>query len=233
MNNPFYQEEISFDEDSHIYKVIKTNIPLVSVTTLLHQYSQPFDPFGHILRACAKRDNISTTELQKKWDDKRNLACYVGSRFHSQAEEYIKMGEIPDGPDRDILEDFKSKVKFTGQVYSEVLLYSIEHGLAGMADLIIHRPETNSISAKDFKTNGILKKDGYNGAKMKPPVSHLPDANLSIYQLQLSLYCYLLELKGFNVLENDLEIYWVNPETRKIEIIPIPYLRAEVIDLLF
>lgn len=229
--NPFAQDEITFDEGPHTYTVNKTKQKLTSVSTLISHYSQPFDPDGWAAYHCAKKAGITTREMQKRWEDNKLKACARGTDFHRQAEHFINTGEILDECDKDIIEDFKNKVKFVGQVFSEVLLYSIPHLVAGTSDILEYFPETHSVSGKDFKTNKEISIEGHKGAMMKPPFDHLPDSSMSKYSLQLSTYLYLLELKGFNVLKDDLEIYWINPETRKIEIIPIPYRRAEAIEL--
>lgn len=234
MDNPFKQDVIHFDEASHTYTVKKTGDRLVSVSQLIHKYSNPFDPDGSILKKCAIKEGISEKELKARWDKKRDDSCDRGTSFHKQAEHFINTGEIQDGPDKDILEKF-SKVfiqKKNSKIYSEVLLYSIEDGICGTTDFIEYFPNDNIAGVRDFKTNEKLTNWGFKGQRMLPPLNHLQDSKISIYSLQLSTYSYLLDKLGYWIDDKNMCLYWVNPKKRIIEIIPIPYLRKEVIMML-
>ena len=96
-----------------------------------------------------------------------------------------------------------------------------------MADIVEYFPEDNSISIRDLKTNFDIYKKSYN--KMLYPLDHLRDDKIMKYTLQLGLYCYLLERKGFKIREHDLCLYWINPEDRDIYPIEIEYKRKDII----
>lgn len=79
---------------------------------------------------------------------------------------------------------------------------------------------------KTHNTNKELKKFNNFGQKMLYDLSHLSDCNFNHYQLQLSTYGYMCELKGLKV--NKLIILYMNPVTKKMEHHPCRYMRDEV-----
>jgi hypothetical protein len=228
--NPFEQSEIYFEDSIHTYFERKTGQTLISVSQLISKYVEPFDPNGHILRACSKKEGITPEELKSRWDKKRDLSCVRGKSWHEQIEHFLLTGKILEASDKDIVEKVKNKIKFEGQVYPEVLVYNLDYMVAGMADIVEYFPFTNELIVKDWKSNATLEKPTY-GKKLLYPLNHLDQSKKIIYALQLSLYSYLLKLKGFEV-RADLQIFWINDKIRDIEIIKIPYLENEIITLL-
>lgn len=226
--NPFKNSDIHFDEPSHTYTRKDTGEKLISVSTLLGKYKQPFDPDGAILKKCAEKKGVTPEELKAEWEKTKVDACVRGTSFHTQVEEYINTKKIPDGPDKDIVESF-AKIKFKGKLYSEVLIYSLEDMIAGTADLIELFPKSH-FNLYDFKTNKKLEKYSPWGKRMLSPINHIYDCNFNVYQLQLSLYSYLLEEKGFWVKE--MAIFYVNPKSREIEVHPIDNMRNDVLKLI-
>lgn len=226
--NPFENVEIHFDEPSHTYTRADNGDVLISVSTLIGKYKPPFDPDGSILVRCAEKKGVTPAELNAEWEKTKVDACDRGTLFHSQVEEYIKTKKVPDGPDKDIVESF-AKMKFKGKLFSEVLIYSLEDMIAGTADLIELLPN-NQFNLYDFKTNKKLEKYSIWGKRMLYPISHIFDCNFNAYQLQLSLYAYLLEEKGFWV--KKMEIFYVNPKTRELEVHPIKNMRNDVLKLI-
>jgi len=108
-------------------------------------------------------------------------------------------------------------------VYSKDLLIS------GLSDFVEYNKDQNEIRICDLKTNESLIKKSYN--KLLYPLNHLKNDAITKYSLQLSLYSYLLSLQGYKVNEN-LNIFWVNPANKKIEIVNIRYMKQDVEDLI-
>lgn len=226
--NPFVQDEIVFTEHDHKYIEVKTGKQLISVSTLISKYSEPFDPTGIILYKCAQKRGISKEELRAEWDKKRDDSCVKGTKFHEQAEEWILTGKIPDGPDKKIVTKFAKEIKFNGTVFPEILVYNIELGIAGQSDLAIYNKKDNSVAIQDYKTNAEMYKKVYK--KLLYPLGHLNDTKINKYALQASTYSYLLELKGFKIRADELCLYWIKEDG--FEIIPVPYLRDDVIKMI-
>lgn len=223
MSNPFENPNLFFDAEKHEYKNEKGEIYL-SVSQLISKYKQPFDENGEILINCAKKRGITPEELQKEWDKTRDDACERGTSYHEQAEYFINTGKIMDGPDKDIIEQF-AKIKFQGKIFPEVRLSSDKYKIAGTTDLV-ELFDDNTLSIYDWKTNRELKRFNPWKQRMLFPVDNFSDCNFNHYVIQLSLYAYILEEKGYWI--NNLTIYYINPKTRKIEIIPVENRRNDV-----
>lgn len=218
--------EITFDEPQHKY-FDKSGKELISVGSLIQKYCQPFDPTGSIIKKCAEKRNISVEELRAEWEKTKNDACIRGTSLHSQMEHYVITGQILDQPNKDIVEQF-AKFEFKGQLFSEQIVYSLKDGVAGTVDLI-DLYNNNQTQLWDFKTNKILNKFAF-GKKMYYPLNHLDDSIFNHYQLQLNLYAYLLEQHGYWV--NNMNIFYIKPKTRKIEIHPMENLHQEIVNMI-
>lgn len=129
-------------------------------------------------------------------------------------------------------------------VFAEKRVHIPEFGIAGMIDVPIFKG--NKFCILDWKTNkdelfyeaGYYKKERiggqwvkttnfvFSGDMMKAPISHLHDGKLTHYALQLSVYAYILEYWGYELVENGLEIYHIRPNREPL-LIKIPYLKAE------
>lgn len=229
-NNPFAQDFVTFRAGDHSY-TDKNGEKYISVSQLLSLYSPKFDPENHILRACAKRDGVTPEELQKKWLQKSTTACQLGTEIHSEIEHFVNTGKIRKSEYKDIATDFKTNIfpMFEHQIFSEVLVYSETYKIAGLSDLVEYDKDKNEISISDIKSNQTLEKKVYNNFLY--PLDKMKNSVLNKYFLQLSFYARLLELRGFKVKEN-FKIFWVNQESRKIETIPVPYLKKEVENLI-
>ena len=97
------------------------------------------------------------------------------------------------------------------KIYSEIGGFLIDYLISGTIDVLCIRDDQFVIG--DWKTNrgGLIFESGYNkkdkkqkphqltdiwvpnNNKLLPPVNHLPDCNGSIYNLQLSLYAFMVE----------------------------------------
>lgn len=225
LNN--HKKEITFDEKNHKYTNNSGN-QLISVSTLISKYKEPFDADGKIAVRCAEKEGITKEEILAKWEKTKNDACTRGISFHKQAEYYILNKKILDEPDKDIIEKF-SKIQFSGKLFTEEIVYSLKDMIAGTVDLIEVLGK-NKCNLYDFKTNKKLEKYSFWRKKMLYPVSHIIDCNFYHYSLQLSLYAYLLEEHGFWA--EELKIFYINPKTREIEVHPVDYLRNDVIKLI-
>jgi len=230
MNNPFEQDFVKFRADDHSY-TDKENNKYISVSQLIHKYEIPFDKTGIILAMCAKREGVSQEVLKKRWDDKRDLSCFYGSSVHAEIEHFINTKKIRKSDHKEIVTNFKNDVypTFKYPVFSEVLVYSKDLLVSGLSDFVEYNKDKNEIRICDLKTNESLTKKAYN--KLLYPLNHLKNDAITRYSLQLSLYSYLLSLQGFSVNEN-LNIFWVNPVNKKIEIIPIKYMKKDIMAML-
>lgn len=218
-------KKIRFDETEHKYWF--GDKQLISVTTFIKEFTEEFDKTGAILKRCAAKEGIPPEELKARWKKKADDSCVVGTKFHEDAEHFIKTGEILNGENKDLIEKFKLINHPKGKVFSETIVFDIDLGIAGMVDYI--ELYGNKIVVKDFKTNSKCPDNYAYGKMMKPPLDFLPASKLSIYALQINIYLYLLSSNYGYEVGNDNCLYWIDRKKRDIKVIPISYSPENVI----
>ena len=190
-----------------------------------------------------KNEGINSKTVMYFWDLEKNRACNDGSNFHNeQEEEDIKNNNAIANHETDAIYDLST---LNDGIYTELMIWDDEYLICGKSDkVIISTDEKNLnpyISIKDYKTNKELKIN-YNfinkntgepvvNKYMLEPISHLVDCNYIHYTLQLSLYAYMLERKGFKV--KDLELlHTPNYDKNNMKSYQLPYMREEIIAML-
>jgi hypothetical protein len=174
------------------------------------------------------------THYIKSWDDTRNNACELGSDIHLELENAaIHSQQIRDektiyevSQDNILaIQDFNSN-----GVYPELLIYNDEYAVAGQADKVFKRG--NVIDIHDYKTCKAIDYEGFRGETLLTPFQHIQNANYWIYELQLSMYAYMLEQCGYEV--GSLQMHWIygdDPESNvrdKVKTFTLKYKRSEV-----
>jgi len=140
-------------------------------------------------------------------------------------------------------------------VYPEHLVYLKSAKLCGQADLV--EIVNGYINITDYKTNKEIKTKGFTNwegitNKMFRPVNHLDDCNLNHYNLQLSIYAYIIKKHNpklkvgklniqhvkFKQVGTDKNGYPINehvngePVLDTVKMYELPYLKDEVRSLI-
>jgi len=130
-------------------------------------------------------------------------------------------------------------------LYAEKKVYTVQYGIAGMIDVLIVKG--NQFAILDWKTNkdemlfksGYYKKVKINNEWIKstnwidrksyllPPLTDIEDCKGMIYSLQLSLYAFIMELWGYTLVPDGLEIFHIRPNLTP-KLIKIRYLKNKV-----
>ena len=144
-----------------------------------------------------------------QWDRTRDHACELGSAIHAELEgaayhsQQIKDETVVyDISQESILElqDFSSN-----RVYPELLIFNDEHLVAGQADKVFK--QGNYVDIHDYKTCKKIDLEGFRGETLLAPFTQIPNANYWIYNIQLSMYGWMLEQLGYTV--RDLQMHWI------------------------
>lgn len=184
---------VTFDELSHTY-THKDLGKLISVTTLLGKYKEPFDSHYHAARV-AEREGVTKEMVLEMWEVEKNRACDRGTEIHKLLEDYISFGETVENYSwlfKSYNEVVDRAVDKFDKVLSENLLYNEEYRVAGMADLI-YEHKGDEFTIGDFKTNKKFRFSSPFSERLLEPVDHLHYCEFNIYALQLSLYAYCYE----------------------------------------
>ena len=194
---------ISLEEESHTYSLLNSDIKFRSVTEFIHTFFKPFDEkkiAKKLTQTHSKYKGISVEELISSWNKRRDRGTIV----HKQIEDFINSDYTISNTELKNLDlkaiqgiNFvKQKcIKETNVLLSEAIIYSKELKLAGTIDLIIFNKEKNHISIVDWKTNKKINKSSFNNNQkgIKFPLNNMDDCNFNHYNLQLSMYQYILE----------------------------------------
>lgn len=200
-----------FDEKNHKYTYGERE--LTSVTTFIKKHFPEFDTkkisklVAKARRNKGEKNNkgkpITAWDVRKEWKLSGEKASSAGSLTHYEIEEYIR-GNIDDCVCDVFTPKAKQAIKWlykspltNSSMVAEKKIYDLELGLAGTIDLLCVRE--GSVTLVDWKTNkAISKKSKARGSDAKG-FAGLPNANYYHYQLQLTLYAYLLERKGYKI----------------------------------
>jgi hypothetical protein len=227
--------------DGHVYKDIsKNNITIKSVTKLIEEYDHEFDQYQvsynmayHQSLTKNKDDIFSRQELiLKEWEEKRLLAADRGTKIHKAIESYFKSLQANNLQWEKLAKKLFNDMSYGKLIRVEQMLYDDEYLIAGTVDRIVFvtvRSEVPIIDIYDTKTNlDTEKRDGIRfGSKnyMKNPISHLTSCEYTKDAMQLSIYAFILERKGFKI--GELWIEWVKGPFDDPHYLPVPYMKYE------
>jgi hypothetical protein len=225
---------------------------------------------------------VTKEEIQARWKQKGIASADRGTNIHAVFESVIK-NELIDEKDfarnkigiekfkkfyesdtgdkeYDKEQNLKKDICFQGQLISEKCLWLDEYLIAGTSDVVEIIPKASECCIYDFKTNEKIKPDvmrfkTQQGQHMLGPISHLPDSKWVYYSLQLSLYSYMMELKGYRpripqIIKIDVELEKRQDDSGNLildelggeiiddykitdlKAIPCAYLRTDIINML-
>lgn len=258
---------LTFVEKGHKYESTD-GIVWTSVTSFINMFKAPFDR-EKIANKCSRSKNskwygIDPQAIINIWEGESKRAIDLGNWYHNQREgDMLSFSTIQrEGVDlpivKPIIEEgvkIAPNQKLQAGVYPEHFVYLKSAGLCGQADLV--EIVNGKINITDYKTNKEIKDKSYVNweglsQKMFAPVHHLDDCNLNHYNLQLSLYAYMINkhnpklkvgsLKVQHVLfETEGEDEYGYPKTKynngdpiikDIVMYDLPYLKNEVRNLI-
>lgn len=93
-------------------------------------------------------------------------------------------------------------------VYPELRLHNHKYKLSGTSDMVLVLPGRR-VKILDYKTNETLIFVNSYNTKMLAPISHLSDCNGVHYNIQLSIYGWMLKQFGYSV-EPTVDIIYIN-----------------------
>lgn len=197
---------VYLDEATHTYRNEKGEV-YTGCSTLVATFKHPFDAITASVRY-AEKHGQTPEYWRAKWDEIREDACGTGHLFHNQKEDVVASQPVAIrfGRSYKVRNQYMLQTDDISQypdgVYTEMDLWHHGYRLAGRADKVFIET-VNGIryaDIDDYKTNKeieLLSYKGRNGHKMmKPPLSHLMDCNYVHYELQQSVYGFMLEANG-------------------------------------
>ena len=266
---------VIFKSDGHVYETLDENlekdqIKWTSVTSFVGMFKPKFDAEKQAKKSSKNKRSkwygMTPKEILAAWDGESQRAIGLGNWYHDEREKrLLEFKTIErDGTEVPIIKPIVDQngikiapeQKLSEGVYPEHFVYLKSAGLCGQADLV--SIVNGKINILDYKTNKEIKKKGFTNwegitSKMYNPVSHLDDCNLKHYNLQLSLYAYIIKKHNPKLKIGDLSIQHVifekegedkfgypitrynnqdEPIIKEIKMYNLPYLKQEVQSLM-
>lgn len=236
---PVYLEPI---EHKYIHR--ETGEKFKSVTTTLASIEPHFDAEAVSLAITKQSDKVkqeryiglTQQEILDYWQMLNDEANVYGTKVHDIIERYLLKQKFyfPDEDTEEgqfeisVINGFNElKIDEGIAIWPERILFSEEHKLAGMSDLIIDIDE-EFFDILDHKTNRVFhffNEFGYQ--TLHPPFHHMQACQWSIYTLQLSVYAYMYELEFPKRKCRQIVILYWDKIKMKFEKIHVMYLKND------
>lgn len=241
LNEAFHDFKFFPDDHHYEYKGKRVGI---SVTRLIEKYTQPFDA-EKIAQRLANKSGKSVQEVLDEWEYKNKFACTKGSTCHefvqslwsgdeytfkefNDSESYFIATELITTQACNFYNDYEDKLE---HLADEFVIGSEEYDIASAIDHLFVNKATGGLILVDYKTNSDIHKNEKYAKFMQAPLQHLKDTTLNHYNLQLSIYKYLVE-KYAGVKVDEMFIVYMSENIDNYEIIDVPYLEKEARELL-
>lgn len=237
--------DIEFFEDKHEYVsyINGEEIKYISGTQFLHRFFPPFDASGEIAKRCAAKEGVSVEEIKERWAQSGREASSLGTRVHECCED-IELGksenELRNTP-QNLKEErmFANAVKMAKRFYSQLDILGVEKivfspslRIAGTIDLLARSRKDGCYLIIDHKSNkSIDLEDKWNKFALHP-IEHLHDINGIHYNLQLSLYEYLLKHEGYVPRDSKFKLVLNHITEEKADLIMLSDMQNEIKDML-
>lgn len=189
------------DRETHEYEDEDGN-KFISGSTWAGQFEKPFN--AELIAPKVAEKKLTTVEkVLEGWDMKSEVSLSYGTTIHKAIECAIKYNELPNNPHlaalaQDALDLIKGQ-----EVSSEQFICSFEDKACGIVDILVSLGDKR-VKIVDIKTGDIYKKIPLTD-QAKELWPELQQKTISIYQLQLSYYAYILTKMGYKV--EGLEIW--------------------------
>lgn len=193
-------ENLSFNEQKHIYTVEGKILP--SVSSLVKEFYEEFDSEKHSARVASKTSRTKE-EVLKEQNDESERSRISGSFSHTFGENHVESNfNLQPSNNKEIgIANFQ-KTFYNEELYDvvalELRMYHPVYQYAGTCDILLQNKKNNWFELADYKTNKDLYKN-FKGKKMKPPFEYLLDCPLSHYIIQQNLYKMILEEHGVEI----------------------------------
>lgn len=200
-----------FNKGSHEYEDEQGN-KFLTGSTFAHRFEKEFDA-KNIAPKVADKKLTTVEKVLEGWEMKSEVSLMYGSTVHKALECGIKYGEMPNSPHlAALVQDYLDMTVDDDQV-SEQFVVDFEHKLCGTIDVLVDR-KNKHVVVRDFKSGDVFKRTSITpeGQELWP---NLENKMISLYQLQLSFYAYILTQMGYKV--DALEIWYIEGEAWKVQ----------------
>jgi hypothetical protein len=225
--------DITFYDEPHKYFL--GGKELISVTTLIGKYHEPFDE-DYWSGYKATEHNLTPEEVLRAWKFINRKGTIKGSAIHDYAENLFQNKEF-EYPQQMILNEFgfdpvwseyqitkKHVDKFYSEVQgklipikTEMVVYDRETLIGGMLDILFYNVKMKEFQIWDWKTNKKFDKENKE-RYLLGNLCTIEDCDLEIYSLQLEMYKQIIE-KNVPIKLGQSYIVWFSHRNESYQVI--------------
>ncbi len=242
-----YFSGYKFFSDDHHYELDGVRVG-TSVTTLIHDYTNPFDKDKVAFNQAIKY-GVDKEEILENWRIENLFSTIKGTLVHEYAQglwngevvlpNYEEIEEIDIERLKKAFEkSSKQALKFYEEnkhnlelFADEFIVGSREYDVAGSIDNLLYDKEKQGLILIDYKTNKEIKRNSFGSKKMLSPLDNIEDCNYNHYCLQLNIYKYLIEKYTDTKIKSTFIVYF-DENKDDYEKIRIKNYKEEAIKLL-
>jgi hypothetical protein len=249
-------ELIIFEENGHKYK-IQGDETYTSVTTWVHNQFEEFNADKIIDKMMSSKKwpkspyfGKTKEEIKEQWANNASSVTSDGIKLHHDIENFmnqvVNMEKITHA---DLLECYSKSepqnhsvewdyflrfIKTTPQLVpyrSEWVVFNEDIHICGTVDMVYEKAD-GTLMIYDWKRCKEITPNGWSKFSTTETLQHIPDSNFWHYALQLNMYKFIIEEK-YNKIVSNICLVKLHPnnKTCTYEIIPLPILKKEILDL--
>ena len=228
--------EIVFDEPTHVYTVKGNSRGWISVTKLLHAFFPEFNP-DQVIESMMKSPNwpqskyygMTPAAIKAQWNANGREASGAGTDIHLGIE--MVMNGALDRVEPRIRASpewayFESYWKQDSQVWepwrTEWEVWDEDLKLAGSIDMVYRNKADGTFAVYDWKRAKDMKMNNDYETGLGP-CEVLPNCNYSKYSLQLNVYRWMLQ-RHYGLVINSLCLVVLHPSNESFRCYPVPIL---------
>lgn len=198
---------VHYDDPTHVYSY--GGVRYLSSSQIVEKFTQPFDTWA-VAEKYACKNGMTAEYWVEQWTKIKDDSLVRGNTIHDANDLSLnaRMIDVIDGEVVPVVGDYYDDsypwFQRPDGVYTERMLWHHGYKIAGRSDKIRLRTENGIRYAdvEDYKTNKSIDLESFKPYKGKHkmmlyPVNYIMDCNAMHYNLQLSIYMFMLEYQGF------------------------------------
>lgn len=221
--------DIHFDEPTHVYTIKGDSKGWISCTGFLHCFFPHFDANETIRKMMASKKwpeskwyGMSAAAIKAAWDANGREASEAGTAMHLGIEMVMNGAEKEVAKEVMLTKEWEYFWRYwkkDSEIWepwrTEWEVWDDELKLAGSIDMIYRNKKDGTFAIYDWKRAKDMKMENPFGTGYGP-VNHLPDTNYWHYTLQLNVYRWLLE-KHYGLKISEMALVVLHPNNKSYQ----------------
>jgi hypothetical protein len=232
--------DIHFDEPTHVYTIQGESKGWISCTGFLHSFFPHFDADDVIQKMMRSKNwpqskwyGMTPAAIKAAWNANGREASEAGTAMHLGIEMVMNDAESEVVPEVKLTKEWeyfwnywREDMKVWEPWRTEWEVWDPELKLAGSIDMVYRNRKDGTFAIYDWKRAKDMRMENNFGSGYGP-VSHLPDTNYWHYTLQLNMYRWLLE-KHYNLKISEMALVVLHPNNKNYKRYKLNRLEEEI-----